>query len=67
LEREKIGLRAGTVERLAEFVRLLITNPQMRSEYALRARAYAMRQHSMRNADALADLIATCEHGNAVR
>jgi glycosyltransferase involved in cell wall biosynthesis len=67
LEREKIGLRAGTVERLAEFVRLLITNPQMRSEYALRSRAYAMRQHSMRNADALADLIATCEHGNAVR
>jgi glycosyltransferase involved in cell wall biosynthesis len=67
LEREKIGLRAGTVERLAEFVRLLITNPQMRFEYALRARAYAVRQHSMRNADALADLVATCKHGNAVR
>jgi glycosyltransferase involved in cell wall biosynthesis len=67
LEREEIGLCAGSVERLAEFVRLLISNPELRAEYALRAREHAMRRHSLRNADVLADMIENCVSGNASR
>jgi glycosyltransferase involved in cell wall biosynthesis len=59
-DREEIGIHAGTEESLAQAVRALLTEPHTRAQYAQRARAYAMRQHSMRNIDDLVNLIDAC-------
>jgi len=40
-DREAIGIHAGTEERLAQAVRMLVTDPVTRAEYALRARSHA--------------------------
>ncbi len=60
LEREKIGMRAGTGPALADAIRALVLNPALRHEYGQRARDYARRRHSLRNIDTLADLFETC-------
>ena len=60
LDREAIGVHAGTEDRLIEAVRMMVSNQVTRGEYALRARAYAMQHHSLRNAEALVRLIDRC-------
>jgi glycosyltransferase involved in cell wall biosynthesis len=57
LDREAIGIHARTEDSLAQSVRLLITDPVKRAQYAARARRYAMARHSMRNAQLLARLM----------
>jgi glycosyltransferase involved in cell wall biosynthesis len=57
LDRERVGVFAGSEDRLSRAVRFLLTNTRERSEYAARARAYGARKHSLRNARLLADLI----------
>lgn len=55
----KVGIHAGTEERLAEAVRGLLTDPALRAGYAERGRAHAKAAHSLRNAAQLARLIET--------
>lgn len=62
-DREAIGIHAGTEERLAQAVRMLVTDPVTRAEYALRARSHATLQHSLRNVDVLVKLIDACVRG----
>jgi glycosyltransferase involved in cell wall biosynthesis len=57
LDRERVGICAGSEERLCEAVRLLLTNTDKRRQYADRARNYATRRHSLQNARLLAELI----------
>ena len=57
LTREQVGIYAGSEERLCQSVRSLLTNARERQEYAARASAYAARQHSLRNAHVLAELL----------
>jgi glycosyltransferase involved in cell wall biosynthesis len=64
LNKEAVGIHAGSEQALAEAVRALVTNPALLSEYATRAQAYAKRYHSMHNAELLAALIDT-GHANA--
>ncbi len=47
----------GSPERLAQAVRALVTDSSLRATYTARAREYAMKHHSMSNADGLARLI----------
>lgn len=56
-DRERVGIHAGSEERLLEAVRMLATDPVRRAEYAACARAYALRRHSVRNAELIANLI----------
>lgn len=58
-DRERVGICAGSEERLCEAVRLLLTDPARRTEYGARAQDYARRSHSVRNAALLAELIDT--------
>jgi glycosyltransferase involved in cell wall biosynthesis len=57
LEREAIGVHAGSEEALAEAVQKLITDPVQRGEYATRAKRHALVHHSMRNVRLLEELI----------
>jgi glycosyltransferase involved in cell wall biosynthesis len=57
LGREAVGILAHTEERLAQAVRMLVTEPEKRAEYAARAREYAILRHSMQNAALLTQLI----------
>ncbi len=57
LDREAVGIHAPTEEGLAQVVRMLVTDPVKRAEYAARARRHAMQRHSMQNARLLAQLI----------
>lgn len=59
LERERIGIYAGSEELLCQAVRLLLNNATLRAEYAAYARAYAAKRHSVCNADLLVELIDT--------
>lgn len=59
LDREGVGIHAGSLARLAAAVRQFASNPALRAEFGTRARQYALRNHSMRNADAVAALFAT--------
>jgi glycosyltransferase involved in cell wall biosynthesis len=59
LQREVIGIRAGTPQGLADAVRQLLVTPALRKEYGERARQYALREHSLRNTQQLAQLIDT--------
>jgi glycosyltransferase involved in cell wall biosynthesis len=63
LARESVGIRAESEAQLAEAVRLLITAPGRRQECGKRAREYAMKFHSMRNATSLAQLLRSCTAG----
>ena len=57
LDRERVGICAGSEERLSDAVRTLLTNAPQRQEYAARACAYAAKKHSLHNALLLADMI----------
>jgi glycosyltransferase involved in cell wall biosynthesis len=59
LERNGVGIHAGSPARLAEAVRQFATNPARRAEYGARARMYAQRNHSILNVDMVAALFAT--------
>jgi len=61
LDRQGIGIHAGSEQRLEEAVRRLLGDAALRNEYAARAREYASRRHSLRNTDALIRLIETGE------
>jgi glycosyltransferase involved in cell wall biosynthesis len=57
LSREGVGIHALTEEELADGIRLLVADPNRRSEYAQRARSYASQRHSLRNAELLEKLL----------
>lgn len=57
LERERVGVLAGTESRLCESVRNLLTDDGLRRQYAQRAKVLAMQRHSIANAGLLANLI----------
>jgi glycosyltransferase involved in cell wall biosynthesis len=61
LDREAIGICAGSEQRLEEALRLLLTDSALRNEYGARGRDYAARRHSIRNTSALIRLIETGE------
>ena len=61
LAREAVGIHAGSERGLEEAVRLLAQKSALRTEYGVRARDYATRRHSLRNANALIRLIETGE------
>ncbi len=67
LDREGIGVHAGTEERLSQAVRMLLDDRVLRDEYGKRARRYAMRQHSESNALQLARLIDSDELDSETR
>jgi glycosyltransferase involved in cell wall biosynthesis len=60
LNRHGTGIFAGNEPHLAEAVRRLISEPAVRTEFAERARIYALQRHSLRNADQLVRLLETC-------
>ena len=60
LERESIGMHAGSEERLAESVHRLLTDHSLRASYAKHARDYARATHSLNNANRLIQLIENC-------
>ena len=57
LQREQVGVLAGSPERLAQALREFLVDPTLREAHARRALAYASRAHSMQNAETLADLL----------
>lgn len=59
LDREGIGIHAGSEDQLERAVRSLVTDPQQRAAVVERARRYALKRHSMQNALSLAQLIQT--------
>jgi glycosyltransferase involved in cell wall biosynthesis len=61
LDRQGIGICAGTEQGLEEAVRPLLVDSALRNEYGVRAREYAARRHSLRNTLALVRLIETDE------
>jgi glycosyltransferase involved in cell wall biosynthesis len=65
LERERIGILAASPDNLVAAVRGLMTNDELRSAYAARARSYALRTHSLRNIRQLIDLIESARASTA--
>jgi len=61
LERQGVGICAGSEQRLEESVRALLQNSALRTQYAARASDFAARHHSLRNTHALVRLIETGE------
>jgi glycosyltransferase involved in cell wall biosynthesis len=59
LERQRIGIHAGTEELLADAVRTLVAEPVKRTEYGTRARQHAEMRHSLDNVRFLAELFDT--------
>jgi glycosyltransferase involved in cell wall biosynthesis len=57
--RAQVGVHAGTEEELHRAVRMLLTDPAMRRQFASASRTYAFRQHSFENALLLSGLIET--------
>jgi glycosyltransferase involved in cell wall biosynthesis len=57
LEREAIGVHAGSEEALADAVQKLVTDPVRRGDYATRANRHALLHHSMRNVRLLEELM----------
>ncbi len=66
LERECVGRLSGTEDRLATWVRSMLTKPQLRKEYSLRAKTYAFAHHSPANVSLLRELIDSCARDAAV-
>jgi glycosyltransferase involved in cell wall biosynthesis len=60
LDRERVGICAGTEAELQQTVRRLLLDPALREKIARRARAHAQTQHSLRNVGALVELIDSC-------
>lgn len=59
LKRERVGVHAGTEERMADAVRMLVTDADVLRDYVMRGWHYASTSHSMRNAGELAELMAS--------
>ncbi|MGE0114248.1 MAG: glycosyltransferase family 4 protein [Steroidobacteraceae bacterium] len=59
LDQETVGICAGSESALAQAVRSLAMDTLRLREFAVRARAYAIRRHSLQNAALLAELLAT--------
>jgi len=59
LDREQVGIHAGTEEALSDAVRGLVLDAPRRAEFGARARVYARKHHSVRNTELLAQLIDT--------
>jgi len=57
LQREGVGIHAGSEEQLQSAVRALVLDPAARAGYVERARRYVRAKHSLRNADQLVRLI----------
>ena len=57
LEAEEVGIRAGSESRLHETVRALAMSSQRREDMGRAARAHAMRDHSLLNAEVIAELL----------
>jgi glycosyltransferase involved in cell wall biosynthesis len=57
LERERVGIAAGSEEGLVAAVRGLIEDPERRAALAQRGRDHAIRHHSLRNAGELMRVI----------
>lgn len=57
LERQQVGIAAGSEAALIAGVRRLIENPDVRTGYALRGREYASASHSLRNTEELIRLL----------
>jgi glycosyltransferase involved in cell wall biosynthesis len=57
LERKQVGISAQSESGLAEAVRLLIENPELRAAFVERGRDHAVAYHSLRNAQELVRLI----------
>jgi len=66
LDREGIGIHAGSEEQLAQAVRMLLEDRVLRDHYGVRARQYATRSHSLCNAFRLARLIDADELGSEI-
>jgi glycosyltransferase involved in cell wall biosynthesis len=60
LDEQGLGIHAVSEERLAETVRSLLSDAAARAAYAACGRAHALAHHSVRNADALVQLIDDC-------
>jgi glycosyltransferase involved in cell wall biosynthesis len=60
LDHEAVGIHTGSEEQLGRAVRLLLADEALRTAYASRARDYAVRSHSMQNAQKLVELIDSC-------
>ena len=60
LQTQGVGVHAQTEEGLQKAVRDLLTDPDTRSGYAHRARAYARSTHSVRNIGQLTEMIDAC-------
>jgi glycosyltransferase involved in cell wall biosynthesis len=58
LERERIGVLAGSEGELAGAVRRLLLDSQWREQMGRRARDYALSKHSLDNVDVLVELLA---------
>ena len=58
-DREQVGIHAGSEEALSEAVRGFVMDSPRRAELGARARVYARKHHSVRNAELLAQLIDT--------
>jgi glycosyltransferase involved in cell wall biosynthesis len=57
LQREGVGIHAGSEQALSEAVRMLVMMPWVRAGYVERAREYVRSQHSLRNSAMLVQLI----------
>lgn len=57
LEKQRMGVLAGTEHRLRESIRSLLSDDGLRRQYVQRSKAFALQRHSIGNADLLADLI----------
>ncbi len=62
LDRQGVGIHAGSEENLARQVTRLLTEPESRVPYIERAREYARATHSLRNIDMLVRMIDDCAH-----
>jgi glycosyltransferase involved in cell wall biosynthesis len=57
LDRERVGIHAGSEEELTHAVRRLIDDTALRADYVARGRLYATQSHSIKNAQRLVQLI----------
>jgi glycosyltransferase involved in cell wall biosynthesis len=58
LEKEGIGFCSGSFDQLVKDTQKLITDDKLRNEMGERARAYAIKNHSLKNMDKILDLMA---------
>jgi glycosyltransferase involved in cell wall biosynthesis len=57
LEKEGIGICSGNFEQLVKDTHKLITDDSLRNQMGNKARAYAIKNHSLKNMDKIIDLM----------